>query len=121
MLDCADQIFIENLLLNMSIGIYDFEKNEKQKVIVDIHLDVTPESQNSPKDIKDVVSYEEVVTKVQKLSQTKHYDLVETFAEEINDVCFSHKAVKQAKIKIGKPDIIEDTKSVGVQIIRKRS
>lgn len=121
MLNCANQIFIEDLLLNMSIGIYDFEKKEKQNVIVDIYLDVTPETQNSPENIKDVVSYEEIVTKIQKLSQTRHYDLVEAFAEEINNACFSYQAVKQVKIKVGKPDIIGNTKSVGVQIIRKRS
>ncbi len=112
----ADKVFISDLTLQMSAGIYDHEKQNTQRVIVNIILEV--ETNKTAKNIDDVVSYEIITNQIIALSKEKHYDLLEEFAELIAQKCLSDNRVLSATIKIEKPDIIKDTKSVGIQIKR---
>lgn len=111
-----DQIFIRDLTLEMSAGIYDHEKENKQRVIVNVVLDV--EKNTNPQGIDDVVSYEDIANEIINLSVQKHYDLLEEFAENIARACLNVPLVQTASIQLEKPDIIENTKSVGVKINR---
>lgn len=115
-----DQVIIRDLELLMSIGIYDHEKAQKQCVIVNIVLDVVSNKGKSVTSIDEVVSYEEIVNAVQHLANEGHIDLVETFAEDISDICLKDDKVLSADICIEKPDIIKGSKSVGVRIVRAR-
>lgn len=121
MLSGGDQVLIEELTLEMSIGIYEFEKAAPQRVIIDICINVKPAEQDMPQNINDVVSYENIVNEVKILSQTKHYDLVETFAEETAQICLKQETSSAVYVKIVKPDVIKEAKSVGVSIFRKKS
>lgn len=113
----CDQIIIEELSVEMSIGIYDHEKSNTQRVIIDVVINV--ENNNKKvENIKDVISYEDIVNEIIALSQKKHYELVETFAEEISAISLKPMA-HSCIVTIRKPDIIEAAKSVGVSIFRK--
>ncbi len=114
----ADQVFINDLTLEMSAGIYDHEKENKQRVIINVTLDV--QTNVNPQSIDDVVSYEHITNQIIALSEEKHYELLEEFAEHIAEKCLADRKVKTANIKVEKPDIIPNTKSVGIQISRSR-
>ncbi len=113
-----DKIFINNLIIEMSVGIYEHEKANKQRVIINITLDVESNAGRTLTSIDDVVSYENIVNKVKKLAAEKHYDLLEEFAEKIADICNSSDKVLKTIIRLEKPDIINDAKSVGIEITR---
>ncbi len=114
----ADYIFVQNLLVEMSAGIYDHEKAQKQRVIINIRLKVEGNKNRNYHHIDDLTSYEVVVNETLKIAHEEHYDLIETLAEKIADKCLSMPLVQSAYIKIEKPDIIENTKSVGIEISR---
>ena len=109
------KIHIEDLILNLSIGIHDFEKTKKQRVKFNIEITTDP---NLKTDIKSIVNYENVINIIKKIAQKKHFELLENLAETIFDEVFKNKKIKKIKLKIDKLDIIEETKSVGIEVIK---
>ncbi len=116
----SDKIFIRNLRLEMSVGIYDHEKENVQPVIVNITIEVESNTDKKLHGIDDVISYEEIINSVTILSKSKHYDLLEEFAEDISNICLKDKRCISVKIATDKPDIIKNCNTVGIEIIRSR-
>lgn len=112
-----DYIIIENLLLNMSLGIYDHEKAKPQPVVLDIKIEVQQAADLSCVTIKDLISYEDVVTRIKSLCASRHYDLIEVLCEEIAVICLSYAQALNVSIKALKPTIIPDC-AVGITIYR---
>lgn len=117
---CLQKIFIKDLKLEMSIGVFDEEKNKKQPVVVNVELQITPNSDWRSDDIDNVVSYADIAENIKNISQTKHFNLVETFAEEIIESCFSNSAVLSVNVSVEKPDAITDATSTGATIYKSR-
>ena len=116
--DNTDRVFIKDLTIEMSAGIYDHEKQNLQRVMINIILDVESNAEKTLNSIDDIVSYEEIMNEVKAVALAKHYDLLEELAEEIAALCLHKKQVQKAHIRIEKPDIIMDTESVGIEIMR---
>lgn len=114
----TDTVFIKDLVIEMSAGIYDHEKVNKQRVIINITLDVDCNANKLLSSINDVVSYEDITNKISEAALAKHYDLLEELAERFASICLENKYVRQVHIRIEKPDIIEDVCSVGIEITR---
>lgn len=116
----VQKIFIKELELEMSIGVFDTEKGVKQRVIVSVELTVEASSNWRADDIAAVVSYADIVEKIQILAAHKHVELVETFAEMIIEMCFMEETVSAVSVSVEKPDIIAAVKAVGISISRNR-
>ena len=114
------KILIRNLVLNISIGIHNFEKKKKQKVRFNIEITTNPNISPSKKDMSTILNYETIVNKVNFLVNKKHHDLLEELAENIFDVIFKFRLVKKVKIKIEKLEIIKETESVGINVSKTR-
>lgn len=114
----SDQVFIKDLVIEMSAGIYDHEKQNKQRVIVSVVLDVETNAGKANTSIDDVVSYEDVKNNIEILASKKHYDLLEEFAEGIASLCLENNLVKKANVTLGKPDIFDNVGLVGIEILR---
>lgn len=114
----TDIVFIKDLIIEMSAGIYGHEKTSKQRVIINITLGVGCNVDKTLSSINDVVSYEDITNKVRKIALAKHYDLLEELAELLASACLENQYVHQVKIRIEKPDIIEDVRGVGIEINR---
>lgn len=113
-----DKVFVRDLVVVMSAGIYDHEKADKQRVVINIMLDVESNHGRTLGDIYDVVSYEKITNETIALCHAKHYELLEELAELIAVSCLKTERVCMAQITIEKPDIIPDTHSVGIEITR---
>tara|TARA_B100001093_G_C26244141_1_gene765639 strand:+ start:89 stop:502 length:414 start_codon:yes stop_codon:yes gene_type:complete len=114
------KVLISDLTLLMSIGIHDFEKIKKQEVKFNIIIDINPLLTPIEKKLNSIVNYETVVKDVTKLTKNKHYELLETLAEDIFFILFKNTNIKNIKLKIEKTQIIKNTSSVGVEITKKR-
>ena len=114
-------IFIKDLQLKTFIGIHDFEKDKKQRILINIELEVEENFKNLGDDIEKVVSYEHIVNDIKKLVKLGHVGLLETLAEQISMICFNDERVLIAKIKIEKLDVFKESKSVGIEILRKKN
>ena len=114
------KVLIKNLILNIFIGIHNFEKKKKQKVRFNIEIITDPNINPSKKDMTTILNYETIVNKVNFLVNKKHHDLLEELAENIFDIIFKFRLVKKVKIKIEKLEIIKQTESVGISVSKTR-
>ena len=115
------KILINELILDLKLGYYDFEKEKAQKVKFSLEIDYKDKKPTNDKDIKSIVNYGQVVKLIRKLTKNKHYNFLETLAEDTFDVLFKDKRIGKIMLKIEKLEILKDCKSVGIQITKKRS
>ncbi|MGL4591778.1 MAG: dihydroneopterin aldolase [Aestuariivirga sp.] len=113
-------VFVRDLDLMASIGIYATEKVKPQRIVVNIDLSVHEGEGPNDDDIGHVVSYEIVVKKVEAILAEGHINLVETLCEKIAAACLKDRRVVAARVRVEKPDIIPNARSVGVEIERTR-
>ena len=109
------KIVIEDLTLFISVGIHDFEKLKKQRVRFNITITTDP---NLKPDLKSIVNYESIIKDIKRITEKKHFDLLERLSESIFEEIFKNKKIKKIKLKIEKLDIIEETKSVGIEVVK---
>ena len=114
------KVVIKNLILNIFIGIHDFEKKKKQKVRFNIEVETNPNTKPSNKDFSTIVDYETLVNKIKTLVKKQHHELLEELAENIFKIIFQNKLVKKANIKLEKLHIMRESESVGVDITKNR-
>ena len=114
------KVVIKNLILNIFIGIHDFEKKKKQKVRFNIEVETNPNIKPSNKDFSTIVDYETLVNKIKTLVKKQHHELLEELAENIFRIIFQNKLVKKVNIKLEKLHIIKESESVGVDITKNR-
>ena len=110
------KVIIKDLILNIFIGIHNFEKTKRQRVKFNIEIMTDPLTPPNNKDLSSILNYEEVVNNVEKLVNLKHYELLEDLAENIFDMIFRNKLVKKIKLRIDKIDIIKKVDSVGIEV-----
>ncbi len=115
------KILINELILDLKLGYYDFEKEKAQKVKFSLEIDYKDKKPTNDKDIKSIVNYGQVVKLIKKLTKNKHYNFLETLAEDTFDVLFKDKRIGKITLKIEKLEILKDCSSVGIQITKKRS
>ena len=114
------KVVIKNLILNIFIGIHDFEKKKKQRVRFNIEVETNPNTRPSNKDFSIIVDYETLVNKIKALVKKQHHELLEELAENIFRIIFQNKLVKKANVKLEKLNIIRESESVGVDITKNR-
>ena len=115
------KVLIKELLLDLKIGYFDFEKEKKQKVKFSLEIDYVDKKPSNDKDIKSIVNYAKVVRLIKKLVKKKHYNFLETLAEDVFDELFKDKRIDKISLQIEKLEIMRDCSSVGIQISKKRS
>ena len=114
------KVLIKELILNLKLGYYDFEKEKPQKVKFSLEIDYKDKKPSDDKDLKSIVNYSKVVRLIKKLVKNKHYNFLETLAEDVFDELFKDKRIEKINLKIEKLEIMKDCTSVGIQISKKR-
>ena len=114
------KVIIKDLVLNISIGIHNFEKKKKQRVKFNVEILTNPYVLPNNKDFNSILNYEEIVNQIQKISYLKHHELLEDLAENIFNMIFKNKLVKKINLKIEKLDIFKNTKSVGIEVSKSK-
>ena len=115
------KVIISDLVFNTSIGVHDFEKEKEQRIKFNIEIDINPLLKAAENDLNSIVNYESVISKIKSITQKKHYNLLETLAEDIFSNLFLSKNIIKIKLRIEKPEIIKNTSSVGIEIIKKKN
>ena len=93
------KVFIKNLILNVFIGIHNFEKKKKQRVRFNIEVVTNPYIKPSNKDLSTILNYEDLINEIKLLVKKQHYELIEDLAENMFEIIFQNKLVKKNKYK----------------------
>jgi dihydroneopterin aldolase len=114
------KVIIKNLILNIFIGIHNFEKKKKQRVRFNIEVITNPNVRPDNKDLLTILNYEDLVNKIKLLVKKQHHELIEDLAENIFEIIFQNSLVKKTIIKIEKLDIMKNSESVGIEFSKSR-
>jgi len=115
------KILIKDLVLNMFVGIHNFEKKKKQRVRFNLIINIDQNLIPNDKDLKSIINYEQVIKTITKITSGKHYLLLETLAEKIFFKLFENPRIKKILLRIEKLDVIKNTTSVGIELEKTRS
>jgi dihydroneopterin aldolase len=114
----ARRIFLRNFETRISMGIHEFEKQGKQRVLVNVDLYLEPEARIERDSIKETVDYDFLRLEIQRLADSGHFHLQETFCEKILAACLAKAGVVAARVSSEKPDVYPDCEAVGFEIFR---
>ena len=115
------KILINELILDLKLGYYDFEKKNSQKIKFSLEIDYQDKKPSNDKDLRSIVNYGTIVKLIKKLIKKKHYNFLETLAEAVFDELFKDKRIGKIMLKIEKLEILKDCSSVGIQISKIRT
>ena len=115
------KILIKDLALDLKLGYYNFEKDKPQKVKFTLEIEYRDKKPTNDKDLKSIVNYDKIVKLIRKLVKNKHYNFLETLAEDVFDELFKDKRIDKITLQIEKLEIMKDCSSVVIQVSKKRS
>jgi len=110
------KILVRDLILKISVGIHDFEKKKKQRVKFNLDINTDPSLVPDDNNLNSIINYEDVIKNIKKITNKKHYPLLETLAEKVFSKLFENTRVKKVKLRIEKLDVFKNTSSVGIEI-----
>jgi dihydroneopterin aldolase len=116
-----DTIFLKELTTETVIGIFDWEREVKQTVAIDIELSLDFRAAARSDSIEDALNYKTVASRVLAFVQESRFQLVETLAEEVARLLLLEFPVEQARLTVHKPGAIRFLSDVGVRIERSRA
>ena len=114
------KVIIKNLVLNIFIGIHNFEKKKKQRVRFNIEVITNPNIKPNNNDLTTILNYEDLINKIKLLVKKQHHELIEDLAENIFEIIFQNRLVKKTNIRIEKLDIIKNSESVGIEFSKSK-
>ena len=117
----TDKVIIKNLMLRGIIGVNDWERKEKQDIIINITLYTDTRAVARTDSLEGGINYRSVCKSVGKLVESTSFYLVETLAEEIAKLCLREFPADAITVSVEKPNAVRFSVSVGVEITRSKS
>lgn len=109
-------IFFNNIELLCKIGVYEHERKNPQRVIVNLKLILSDEVSPKNDKIDETLNYDIIYRKIKDISSSQHFNLVETLANQIFKYLQSLNKISDLTVSVSKPDIYQDCKEVGYEI-----
>jgi 7,8-dihydroneopterin aldolase/epimerase/oxygenase len=116
-----DKIFIHALKTETIIGIFDWERQVRQTVIVDIEIGADVRRAALSDSIDDTLNYKRVAKRVLAFIEGSQFHLVETLAEHVAMLVLEEFGVAWVGIVLSKPGAVRSSRDVGVALERDRT
>ncbi len=116
-----DKIFIHELKTEAIIGIFDWERQVRQTVVVDIEMSADNRRAAASDAIDDTLNYKRVAKRVLAFIEGSSFHLVETLAERLAMLILEDFAVDWVRIVLSKPGAVRSSRDVGIEIERTRA
>jgi dihydroneopterin aldolase len=116
-----DKIYIEALEVFSLIGVYDWERQQPQRLLVDIQLyaDLSQAAQTDK--VQDTLNYAQVAEYIRRFCHNNEYQLIEALASRLMDALLVEFPILQKiQLKLSKPDILANAKNVAVEFSKGR-
>ncbi len=113
-----DKIFLSELKIDTTIGIWEWERRIRQTVIIDLEMSADIARAAASDDVADTLNYKSVAKRIQDFVANSSFRLVETLAEQIATIVREEFNVAWVKVRVNKPGAIRGSKAVGVLIER---
>lgn len=113
-----DIVYINDLRIETVIGIYDWEREIRQVVSIDLEMAADNRKAAATESIDDALNYKAVAKRLIQFVEGSEFQLVETLAERIAEIVLDEFDVDWLKLKLGKPGAVTGSREVGVIIER---
>jgi len=113
-----DIVFIKQLEVRTTIGVFDWEREIKQKLVFDIELGTDIKKAALTDELQDTLDYKAISHAIHDLVEASEYQLVETVAEKVAAMVLTDFPVKWLSLELHKPGAVSVAQSVGVKIQR---
>lgn len=115
-----DRVLIEGLTVLTTIGVYDWEKTIKQKLIVDLEMAWDNQPAGSSDDVSLCLDYFLVSQAITSFIENSQFELIESVAEQVAELIIQQFLVDWLKVKVSKPSAIVNASNVAVVIERSK-
>jgi 7,8-dihydroneopterin aldolase/epimerase/oxygenase len=116
-----DKIFIHALKTEAIIGIFDWERQVRQTVLIDLEISADIRKAALSDSIDDTLNYKKVAKRVLAFIDASQFHLVESLAEHIAMLVLGEFNVQWVKVALSKPGAIRSSRDVGVIVERDRT
>ena len=115
-----DRIFLTGLTTEAIIGIFDWEREVRQTIAVDLEMSADIRRAAATDHIDDTLNYKKVAKRVLAFVEDSRFQLIETLAERIAGLILAEFRVDWVRVTLHKPGAIRHSRDVGVIIERSR-
>ena len=115
-----DTIFLSGLTTECIIGIWDWERKVKQKIVVDLEMATDIRRAAASDSIDDTLDYKRVAKRLLQFIGESQFQLVETLTERIAEIVIHEFGVSWVRVRLNKQGAIRGSRDVGIQIERRR-
>ena len=113
-----DIVYIHDLRIETIIGIFDWERERKQTVSLDLEMGTDIRAAAASDDIHKTLDYKSVSKRLISFIEGSEFFLIETMAERIAQIVLEEFDVPWLRLRVGKPGAVTGAKDVGVIIER---
>ena len=113
-----DIVFLRDLKIETIIGIFDWEREIKQTVTLDLEMAADVAKASKTDSIEDTLDYKAVAKRLIDFVGNSEYKLVETLAERVTDIVLNEFSVSWVRLRVNKPGAVRYAGDVGVIIER---
>mgnify|MGYP005987128035 FL=1 len=113
-----DKVFIKGLTIQTTIGFFQWEKEIKQTLVIDLAMawDTAKAAEND--ELAKTLDYAQISTAIEVFANENPVDLLETLAERMAAYLMAQFHIPWLRLKIGKPGAVHNAETVGVEIER---
>lgn len=113
-----DIVFLRDLRIETVIGIYEWERNTRQEVVLDLEMATDVRRAAASDDIEDALNYKSVAKRLIGFVEQSRFQLVETLAESCAEIVLKEFAVPWLRLSLNKVGAVRGARDVGVVIER---
>jgi dihydroneopterin aldolase len=117
----TDYVFIEGLEIETCIGVYDWERQIRQKVVLDLRLYVDLHAPADSDALHDTVDYKALSDRLVAMVSAARFELIEALGEAVARLVLSEFAVNKVGLRLSKPGAVPAARNVGVVMERTRT
>jgi dihydroneopterin aldolase len=116
-----DKVFVKGLRADAFIGVYDWEHEQTQPLIMDLTMQWDQQLAGASDDLADALDYDSLSKAVVALVQSRPRQLIETVAAEIATLVLEQFKVATVTVRVEKPNAVAAATTVGVEITRSKT
>lgn len=113
-----DKVFIKGLTIQTTIGFFQWEKEIKQTLVIDVDMAWDTSKAAEKDELEKTLDYAEISTAIEVFANNNPVDLIETLAERMANYLISTFHIPWLRLTIGKPGAVHNAVTVGVEIER---
>jgi len=114
----SDRVFIKGLTVETVIGVYDWERNITQPLVIDLDMTCDTTKAAATDSIDDALDYAAISSRIIEVSQASAHQLIETLAEQLAALVLAEFQVTHVRLTVTKPGAVAQAAGVGVVIER---